>query len=88
MKSLKRTADVIKLKVTLKWLNNIFNLIRLKYGRSLPDIDITDALNWLIQTINGLVTKLSMNSSVLDIVFNEFIKALPSRLVRLLDNAS
>jgi len=58
------------------------------YGRSLPDIDITDALNWLIQTINSLTTKLSMDSSILDKIFDEFIKALPNRLVRLLDNAS
>jgi len=57
------------------------------YGRSLPDIDITDALNWLIQTINGLVTKLSMDSSILDRIFDEFIKALPNRLIRLLNNA-
>jgi len=120
MKSFKCTADVGKLKITLKWLNNIFNLIRLKfkvmtdyvdrwlwlscqrenidertlgdifydYGRSLPDIDITDALNWLIKTINGLVTKLNMNSSVLDTIFDEFIKALPKSLTRRMGNAS
>jgi len=58
------------------------------YRRNLPDIDITDALNWLIQTINSLTTKLSMDSSILDKIFDEFIKALPNRLVRLLDNAS
>lgn len=58
------------------------------YGRSLPDIDITDALNWLIRTINGLVKNFNMDSSVLDDIFDEFIKALPNRLIRLLDNAS
>lgn len=58
------------------------------YGRSLPDIDITDALNWLMKSINGLARKLAMDSTVLDMIFNEFIKALPSGLIRLLDNAS
>ena len=58
------------------------------YGKSLPDIDITDALSWLMKTINGLVNKLSMDSSILDRVFDKFIKALPSNLVGLLDNAS
>ncbi len=58
------------------------------YGRSLPDIDISDALGWLIQTINGLVKNSCMNSSILDSIFDEFIKTLPNRLIRLLSNAS
>lgn len=58
------------------------------YGKALPDVDITDALNWLIKSINGLVKNMNMDSSVLDKIFDEFIKALPSGLIRLLDNAS
>jgi hypothetical protein len=58
------------------------------YGRSLLDINITDALNWLIRTINGLVKNFNMDSSVLDDIFDEFIKALRNRLIRRLDNAS
>lgn len=58
------------------------------YGKTLPDIDITDALNWLIKSINGLVKNMNMDANILDKVFDEFIKALPSGLIRLLDNAS
>jgi hypothetical protein len=44
-------------------------------------------LNWLIQTITGLGEKLDMAVETLTIIFDEFIKALPSSLARLLGNA-
>ena len=57
------------------------------YGRPLPDIKLVSALNWLIQTITGLGEKLDMAVETLTIIFDEFIKALPSSLARLLGNA-
>jgi len=58
------------------------------YGRSLPDIAFVDALDWLIKSINGLVDNFETDSSVLNQIFDEFIKALPSSFTRLLGNAS
>lgn len=58
------------------------------YGKNLPDIEITDELNWLMKTINILVNDFSMDSFLLDRIFDKFIKALPGGLIRLLDNAS
>ena len=58
------------------------------YGRSLPDITFVDALDLLITSINGLVNNLETDPSVLNQIFDEFIKALPSGLIRQLDNAS
>ncbi|PMD68036.1 hypothetical protein CBP76_10525 [Companilactobacillus nuruki] len=57
-------------------------------SKDLPDIDITEALNCLIITINGLVENINIDSSILDKTFDKFIKALSNGLIRLLDNAS
>jgi hypothetical protein len=57
------------------------------YGRPMPDIDVAKALNWLLETITGLGKKFAMEAAVLDAIFDEFIKALPSSLVKLLDKA-
>ena len=57
------------------------------YGRPLPDIKLVSTLNWLIQTITGLGEKLDMAVETFTIIFDEFIKALPSSLARLLGNA-
>jgi hypothetical protein len=56
--------------------------------RTIHKYDVADALSWLMKTINDLVNKLSMDSSILDRVFDKFIRALPSNLIGLLDNAS
>lgn len=57
------------------------------YGRSLPDIEVAKAISWLLRTITGLGEQLVMATEVLDTIFTEFIKALPSSLSRLLSNA-
>jgi len=57
------------------------------YGKPLPDLEIAKALNWLLQTITGLGEKFEMATVVLNTIFDEFIKALPSSLGRLLGNA-
>ena len=58
-----------------------------EYGRALPDIPVAEALNWLMQTLSGLGRKMGMSSEVLDTIFEEFTKALPSSLARLLGSA-
>jgi len=57
------------------------------YGRPLPDIEVAKALDWLLKTITGLGERFEMMTDVLDTIFDEFRKALPSSLVRLLGNA-
>ncbi|MDY1543605.1 hypothetical protein KPP76_02115 [Lactiplantibacillus pentosus] len=44
-------------------------------------------MNWLLETITGLGKKFAMEAAVLDAIFDEFIKALPSSLGKLLDKA-
>ncbi|MCT3286762.1 transposase, partial [Lactiplantibacillus pentosus] len=56
-------------------------------GRPMPDIEVAEALNWLLETITGLGKKFAMEAAVLDAIFDAFIKALPSSLVKLLDKA-
>jgi hypothetical protein len=58
-----------------------------EYGRALPDIPVAEALNWLMRTLSGLGRKMGMSSEVLDTIFEEFTKALPSSLARLLGSA-
>lgn len=57
------------------------------YSRPLPDIEVAQALNWLLKTITGLGERFGMIKEVLDTIFNEFKEALPSSLARLLGNA-
>jgi len=57
------------------------------YTRPLPDIKFTNALQWLMKTLTGIAKKSKMTESILDAIFNEFIKALPSSLGRLLGEA-
>ncbi|WP_353989684.1 transposase [Pediococcus argentinicus] len=57
------------------------------YGRPLPDIKLAQALSWLLKMINGLGEKFTQINDILDSIFAEFKQALPSNLVRLLDNA-
>lgn len=57
------------------------------YGRYLPDIAVAKALSWLMKTLSGLGAQFGMTSKLLDTIFEEFIKALPSNLVRLLGSA-
>lgn len=57
------------------------------YGRPLPDIKLAQALSWLLKMINGLGEKFTQIKDILDSIFAEFKQALPSNLVRLLDNA-
>jgi len=58
-----------------------------EYSRPLPDIKFINALNWLMKTLTGIGKKLDMNEEVLSVVFDEFIKALPNNLTRLLGKA-
>lgn len=64
-------------------LGNLF----FEYGRSLPDIPVAEALSWLMQTLSGLGKKMGMSSEALDAIFEEFTKALPGSLARLLGSA-
>ncbi len=57
------------------------------YGRPLPDIEVAKALNWLLKTITGLGERFEMMAEVLDAIFDEFKRALPSSLAQLLGNA-
>ena len=57
------------------------------YGRPLPDIEIAQALTWLLKTISGLAEKFTLMTGTLDTIFAEFKKALPSSLVSLLGSA-
>ncbi len=57
------------------------------YGRPLPDIEVAKALGWLLKTITGLGERFEMLTAVLDAIFDEFKKALPSGLTRLLGSA-
>lgn len=57
------------------------------YGRPLPDIEVAKALNWLLKTITGLGERFEMMEEVLDAIFDEFKRALPSSLAQLLGNA-
>ncbi len=57
-----------------------------EFGRLMPDIKVADALSWLMKTIIGLAKKLNMTTEILDTIFDEFIKTLPSNLGRLLGN--
>ncbi len=57
------------------------------YSRSLPDIKFANALSWLMKTLTGIGKKFDMNEEILSTVFDEFIKALPNNLVRLLGKA-
>ena len=57
------------------------------YGRCLPDITVAKALSWLMKTLSGLGEQLGMTNNILNTIFDEFIKALPSNLVRLLGSA-
>ncbi|AKP64296.1 transposase [Levilactobacillus koreensis] len=57
------------------------------YSRPLSEIKISDALSWLMITLTGIAKKLDMSKEILDTIFDEFIKALPSNLVRLLGKA-
>lgn len=57
------------------------------YSRPLPDIEVVQALNWLLKMTTGLGERFAMMTEVLDSIFDEFKKALPSSLVRLLGNA-
>lgn len=57
-----------------------------EFGRPMPDIKVADALSWLMKTIIGLAKKLNMTTEILDTIFDEFIKTLPSNLGRLLGN--
>ena len=58
-----------------------------EYGRALPDIPVVEVLIWLMQTLSGLGRKMGMSLEVLDTIFEEFTKALPSSLTRLLGSA-
>ncbi|KIO97145.1 transposase [Levilactobacillus brevis] len=58
-----------------------------EYGRALPDIPVAEALSWLMRTLSGLGRKMGMSSEALDTIFEEFTKALPSSLARLLGSA-
>lgn len=57
------------------------------YSRPLPDIKFANALSWLMKTLIGVGKKFDMNEEILSTVFDEFIKALPNNLVRLLGKA-
>lgn len=57
------------------------------YSRCLPDISVAKALSWLMKTLSGLGKQLTMTSDILNAIFEEFIKALPSNLTRLLGSA-
>lgn len=57
------------------------------YGRPLPDIEIAQALTWLLKMISGLAEKFTLMTGTLDTIFAEFKKALPSSLVSLLGSA-
>ncbi|NLR13086.1 IS4 family transposase, partial [Lactobacillus sp. ZJLC29-4] len=64
-----------------------FGGIFFEYSRPLPEIKFADALTWLMKTLTGIAKKLDMSESILDTIFDEFIKALPSNLLRLLGKA-
>ncbi len=57
------------------------------YSRPLPDIKFVNALSWLMKTLTGIAKKLDMSEDVLNVIFAEFVKALPSNLIALLDKA-
>lgn len=64
-------------------LGDLFN----HHNRPLPDISVSEALNWLLKTITGLSKKFAMETAVLDEIFDEFIKTLPSSFGKLLNKA-
>lgn len=57
------------------------------YSRPSPDIKFANALGWLMKNLIGIGKKFDMNEEILSAVFDEFIKALPNNLVRLLGKA-
>lgn len=57
------------------------------YSRPLPDIKFENALTWLLKTLTGIAKKLDMSEDVLNVIFDGFVKALPSNLITLLDKA-
>jgi len=57
------------------------------YSRPLPDIEIAQALTWLLKTISGLAEKFTLMIEMLDTFFDEFKKALPNSLVSLVGSA-
>jgi len=64
-----------------------FGGIFFEYSRPLSDITFTNALDWLMKTLTGIAKKHDMSETLLNMIFDEFIKALPSNLVRLLGKA-
>lgn len=64
-----------------------FGGIFFDYSRQSPEIKFADALTRLMKILTGIAKKLDISESILDTIFDEFIKALSSNLLRLLGKA-
>lgn len=56
------------------------------FGRPLPDIEIAVALAWLMRQLTGLGEKLGLTTTIIDELFDQFIRTLPNNLAQLLGN--
>lgn len=58
------------------------------YSRPLPDIVVSQVLNWLMKTLSGLGTKYGVNEDVLNNIFRKFITTLPTSLTKLIGSTN
>lgn len=57
-------------------------------GEPLPDIQLVEALSWLIKQLNGLVKNSVLDDNIINELFTSFMQTLPRNLERLLGNVA